>query len=455
MARTRTVHRCTDCGSSSPQWVGRCPGCGEWNTLVEEVEAPAAPAAEAWAGWGGAGPVTPVAPSTREAGVEVAATPTGIGELDRVLSGGLVPGSVTLLAGAPGTGKSTLAVQVAGAMAAGGASVLYVCAEESPAQVRRRAGRLGARDDRLWLSGEALLPRVIADVDEVKPDVLVIDSVQSVADPELPGSPGSVTQVREVAQRLVREAKQRDLATVLIGHVTKDGALAGPRVLEHVVDTVLELDGDRHHALRVLRAVKHRFGSTAELGLFELGENGLAGVPDPSGLFLADRLTGVPGSAVVPTIEGHRPLLVELQALVTESSLAEPRRSATGLDRSRVSLLVAVLTQRAGIGLGKHDIYALAAGGVRVTEPGADLALALALASAHANLPVPADLVATGEVGLAGEVRSVTGIERRLAEAARLGFRRAIVPASAPEPPDGIEVVRVRSLSDALVAALD
>ncbi|HMJ79126.1 MAG TPA: DNA repair protein RadA [Iamia sp.] len=453
MAKVRTLHRCTDCGGTSPQWVGRCPACGEWNTLVEEKdEAAATASAPAWAGWGAATPVAPARPSTDGPEDEVQPVPTGVDELDRVLSGGLVPGSVTLLGGAPGTGKSTLILQAAAGLARGGATVLYACAEESPAQVRDRARRLGALHDRLWLVGESLVPRIMASVDEVRPDVLIVDSAQSVADPELSSSPGSVAQVREIAQRLVREAKTRTLATVLIGHVTKDGALAGPRVLEHVVDTVLELDGDRHHALRLLRAVKHRFGSTSELGLFQLGEVGLEGVPDPSGLFLADRLPGVPGSTVVPTIEGHRPLLVEVQALVAGSTLAEPRRSSTGLDRGRVSMLLAVLIKRLELDLGKADVYALAAGGVKITEPAADLGLALAITSAASGRPVPAELVACGEIGLGGEVRSVNSLERRLSEAARLGFTRAVVPASAPDPPAGITAIRVRSLNEAIAA---
>ncbi len=452
MARARTVHRCTECGTTTPQWIGRCPACAAWSSLVEETEPAPEAAVPGWAGWGADGPVAPAHPSTRGPEGEAAPLATGIGELDRVLAGGLVPGSVTLLGGAPGTGKSTLVLQAAAGLARAGATVLYTCAEESPAQVRERARRLGALHDRLWLVGESLIPRLLAAVDEVEPDVLVVDSAQSVADPEVASTPGSVAQVREVSQRLVREAKTRGLATVLIGHVTKDGALAGPRVLEHVVDTVLELDGDRHHSLRLLRALKHRFGSTSELGLFQLGETGLDGVPDPSGLFLADRLPGVPGSTVVPTLEGHRPLLVELQALVTPTNLAEPRRTSHGLDRSRVSVLLAVLATRAGVRVQTADVYTLAAGGVRVTEPGADLALALAVASAASGVAVPAGVVACGEVGLGGEVRQVAGIERRLAEAARLGFTEAVVPTSAPEPPDGVTLLRVRSLAEAIAA---
>lgn len=437
MPKLRTVYRCTDCGSGFPQWAGRCGACGEWNSLVEEVEE-ARPLNIAGTGAGThdhrqwasrvsdrAVPITDV-----DMGA-FAHRLTGIGELDRVLGGGLVAGSVTLLGGEPGIGKSTLLLQALASLAARGERCLLISAEESKQQVRLRAARLGALPANLWLLSETAMPDVVAAVDDVKPDVLVLDSIQSVFEPELGSAPGSVAQVRECAQRLVGLAKDRSLATILVGHVTKDGALAGPRVLEHVVDTVLSFEGERHHSLRLLRAVKHRFGATGELGLFEMGEDGLAGVPDAAGLFLGDRSDGVPGSVVVPAMEGQRPLLVELQALVAPTNLPMPRRSAQGLDSGRLALLLAVLHRRAHLSTEKSDVYASAVGGVRITEPAADLALGLALASAVADRPFPADVVACGEVGLAGEVRQVAHMDRRLAEASRLGFRRAVVPASA------------------------
>lgn len=378
------------------------------------------------------------------------AQPTGVSELDRVLGGGLVRGSVTLLGGEPGIGKSTLLMHLAAAFGAS-RKVLYVSAEESRQQVRLRAERLDALRPRIWLSAEGVLPHILASVEEIDPDVLVVDSIQAVHDPELGSAPGSVGQVRACAHQLVQVAKTRGMATILVGHVTKEGSLAGPRVLEHVVDTVLAFEGDRHHALRLLRAVKHRFGSTQELGLFEMGDAGLQGVPDPSGLFLADRRQGSPGSVVVPTMEGHRPLLVELQALVAHSSLPAPRRSAQGLDGGRLAMLLAVLERRAGLGaLASSDVYALAVGGVRVVEPGADLGIALAVASALVDQSLPAGLVACGEIGLAGELRQVGQTARRLAEAARLGFTHAVVPTSAPDPPAGMEVRRAPTLAEAI-----
>jgi DNA repair protein RadA/Sms len=304
----------------------------------------------------------------------------------------------------------------------------------------------------LWLATETDLARVLAAAGEVIPEVLVVDSIQTIADNTLGSSPGSVVQVQACAQALVEFAKQRSLAVVLVGHVTKDGSLAGPRALEHLVDTVLSFEGERHHALRLLRALKHRFGPTGELGLFEMGELGLVGVPDPSGLFLGDRRPDAPGSVVVPAMEGRRPLLVELQGLVVESRLTQPRRSAQGLDSGRLSVLIAVLDRRANISVGPSDVYASAVGGVRVVEPAADLALALALASSHKDHVIPPDLVACGEIGLAGEVRQVAHLSRRLAEAARLGFKRALVPMSAPDGPSGLQMIRVSSLREALLA---
>ena len=375
---------------------------------------------------------------------------THVGELDRVLQGGLVPGSVTVLGGEPGIGKSTLLLQALAGLAKAGQRCLYVTAEESAQQVRLRAERLGALPPHLWLVSDTALPHVLDHIEAVAPDVVAVDSIQTVFDPDMSSAPGSVAQVRECAHRLVRVSKERAMSSVLVGHVTKEGSLAGPRVLEHLVDTVLSFEGERHHALRLLRAVKHRFGATDELGLFEMTDEGLASVPDPSALFLADRRPGTSGSVVAPVLDGHRPLLVEVQALVAPSSLPAPRRSAQGLDNGRLALVVAVLQQHVQLPFVKHDVHTVIAGGVTAVEPGVDLALALALASAHRGLPVPPDVVACGEVGLGGELRQVHQTARRLAEAARLGFRRAIVPASAPlELPD-IDVLRVRTLEEAV-----
>lgn len=447
MARTRSTYRCGACGAEGPQWTGRCAGCGEWNTIVEERVAP--PAA--------IGPSTPpvswAMPIAEVDGEGWEPRPVGVGELDRVLGGGLVAGSVTLLGGEPGIGKSTLLLQALAGLAASGARCLLACGEESAQQVRLRAARLGALDPNLWIVAETELPAILAHAASVAPDVLVVDSIQTVHDPELASAPGSVAQVRECAHRLVRAAKDGGMATLLVGHLTKDGTLAGPRVLEHVVDTVLSFEGERHHALRLLRAVKHRFGSTAELGLFEMTDAGLVGVPDPGRLFLSDRQVSAPGSVVVPTLEGHRPLLVELQALVARSQLTMPRRSSQGVDAGRVAMVAAVLEERVKVQLAGADVYTLAVGGVRVMEPGADLALALALVSSLTDTPLPPDLVACGEIGLCGELRQVGQTGRRLAEAARLGFRRAVVPASSPEPPPGLEVVRASTVVEAMARA--
>ncbi|MHB8669718.1 MAG: DNA repair protein RadA [Acidimicrobiales bacterium] len=472
MAQVRTGHRCGACGATAPRWAGRCPGCGEWNSLVAQARSSApggrsAAPGEARSGGG--------APPVRLDDVDAssgAPRPTTIAELDRVLGGGLVPGSVTLLGGEPGIGKSTLLLQALAGLAADGARCLLVTAEESLPQVRRRAERLGlcgsgravdapgadraagvrgeGRSGELWLVPETSLADIVETVGRLTPDHLVVDSIQTVSDGALGSGPGSVAQVRECAHRLVQLAKEQGMATLLVGHVTKDGGLAGPRVLEHVVDTVLSFEGERHHALRMLRALKHRFGPTGELGLFEMGERGLACVPDAGGRFLADRRPGAAGSIVAPLMEGRRPLLVEIQALVAPSGLVQPRRSAQGLDGGRLSLILAVLERRTGLGLGSSDVYASAAGGVRVVEPAADLALALAVASSWSGVALPEDLVACAEVGLGGELRQVAQPVRRLTEAARLGFRRVITASTGPDAPPGITVLRADSLEEAL-----
>jgi DNA repair protein RadA/Sms len=450
MAKLRLVYRCTECAGSHPKWSGRCITCGAWNSLVEDVEGPEEPLVSLAAGMslvapGEAKPITEVDGSIGQP------QPTTIPELDRVLGGGIVPGSVTLLGGEPGIGKSTLLMQL---LAAWPARTLYVTAEESAQQVRLRAERLGALNENVWLLPEMNLHNIFKAIASVQPNLIVIDSIQTIADPELSSPPGSVVQVRGCAHRLVQEAKRSNIPVVLVGHVTKEGGLAGPRVLEHVVDTVLSFEGERHNALRLLRASKHRFGPTSELGLFEMTDAGMVGVPDASQLFLADRRTGVPGSVVVPTIEGQRPLLVELQALTNSvSGGAPPRRSAQGVDSGRLALLLAVLERRARISLAGHEVYASVVGGVKLAEPGADLGLCLALVSAVVNKPLPADLVVIGEVGLAGEVRQVAQVGRRLAEAARLGFTRAIVPASASTKVDGIRVEGAATLTEALALA--
>ena len=442
--RTRTVHRCADCGASSPVWAGRCPGCDAWNTLVEEraTETASVPA----------GPRGPARRISEVETADVAPGPTSVGELDRVLAGGVVPGSVTLLGGEPGIGKSTLLLQAAAGMARRGRTVLYLSAEESAAQVRRRAGRLGATPDDLWLASDTDLPALVGHLDEIRPSLVVVDSIQTLHDPSLSSAPGSVAQVRECTHRLVTEARARDVAVVLVGHVTKDGGLAGPRVLEHLVDTVLAFEGDRHHALRLLRAVKHRYGGTGELGVFEMTDRGLVGIDDPSALFLADRRVGEAGSVVVPVLEGGRPLMVEVQALLADTSLPTPRRQAQGVDGGRLGMLLAVLQQRAGVSVAGKDVWVTVAGGVRAGEPAVDLGIALAVVSAVTDVAVPSDVVVCGEVGLAGELRQVGHLDRRMSEAARLGFRRVVVPPSAPAPPDGCEAVRATGLREAIAA---
>jgi DNA repair protein RadA/Sms len=452
--RERTVHRCSECGSVHLRWGGKCSQCGAWNSLVEERVVPTPRAsgssAPSWAGLTEA-VVEPIALGdvSLDGGLPRA---TGVAELDRSLAGGLVPGSVTLVGGEPGIGKSTLLLQLAAAWATRGGRALIVAAEESAEQVRRRAERLGAAVDGLSILPTSSLPAALEAAERFQPDLLIVDSIQAIADPAVGASGGSVSQVRECAAQLVHYAKRRGVATVLVGHVTKDGALAGPRVLEHLVDTVCSFDGERHHALRILTVTKHRFGPTGELGVFEMTSGGLAGVEDPSKLLLGDRRPGIAGSVVVPVLEGRRPILVELQALVARSSLATPRRSVQGIPAGRLSLAVAVLEQRVGCSLATMDVFVSIVGGVKVSEPAIDLALGLALVSAAVGVPLGADLVACGEVGLGGELRQVVHTDRRLAEAARLGFTRACLPVSAPDPPESMAVVRTASLAEAVLA---
>lgn len=444
--KIRTLHTCTDCGTSHPKWAGQCTGCGEWNTLVEEVAAASVDRAEPASGHPASDPVLIGDIDT----VIGRPQPTGIGELDRVLGGGIVPGSVTLVGGEPGIGKSTLLLQL---LAWWPGRTLYVSAEESAQQVRLRAERLGAVRPDLWLHAETSLPRIIAAIDDVRPHLVVVDSIQTVADPTIGSPPGSVSQVRSCAHQLVVEAKRRGVPVVMVGHVTKDGGLAGPRVLEHVVDSVLSFEGHRHHSLRLLRATKHRFGPTGELGLFEMAASGLVGVPDASSLFLADRRTGVAGSAVVPTMEGQRPIVIEVQALTADAPPQVPaRRTTQGVDSGRLALLLAVLQRRARVPVGQHDVYASTVGGVKLTEPGLDLGVCAAVVSALTNRPLPSDLVVFGEVGLGGELRQVGRAPRRMTEAARLGFTRAIVPANSPDS-DDLRVVRASTITEALAAA--
>jgi DNA repair protein RadA/Sms len=445
MTRTSVRYVCTACGYESPKWLGRCTECGEWGSLGETAR-PAAPRSRTSAAL-----TTAPVPLATVDGVGAARLATGVPDLDRVLGGGLIPGSVTLIGGEPGIGKSTVLLQALGALARRGVRCLLVSAEESPSQVRLRADRLDTLAPELLVVGETSLPAIIAHVENVEPTVLAVDSIQTVHDPDAPGAPGSVTQVRDGAQRLVRLAKENDIATLLVGHVTKDGGLAGPRALEHVVDTVLSFEGDRHHALRMLRALKHRFGSTDELGLMEMTEHGLAGVVDPSALFLADRRAGAPGSAVVPVMEGSRTMCVEVQGLVTESGAGPARRTTQSLDGSRLALIVAVLQERGRVVLAGKDVFASVAGNVRVGESSADLGIALALSSSWYDHPLTPDTVVVGEIGLGGEVRQAAQTPRRLAEARRLGFRRAIVSTSTPDVA-GMRLVRVATLADALDA---
>ena len=452
-ARDVSVYRCQQCGFASPK-PGTCPDCrratGDLVPLVEERAASARGPRRAATSPERPRPLREI---SLERGDRLA---TGLGELDRVLGGGVVRGSLVLIGGDPGIGKSTLLLQAARALARAAPPVLYISAEESAAQVKMRADRLGIAADGLLLWAETDLSAVQAALDDVKPRALIVDSIQTVYLPELESAPGSVAQVRECGARLMTLARGLGVATFLVGHVTKEGALAGPRVLEHLVDTVLYFEGESHHAYRILRAVKNRFGSTNEIGVFEMGERGLAEVTNPSGFFLAERPQGAAGSVIVSSLEGTRPLLLELQALVARASFGTPRRTVLGADYNRVCLLLAVLEKLGGMPLASQDVFVNVAGGGRVTEPAADLGIVVATASSYMDRAIPGDALVLGEVGLTGEVRAVSGVELRLREAAALGFRRAVVPRT--NAGDGaklpLEVRGVATVGEALDALL-
>jgi DNA repair protein RadA/Sms len=443
---------CTDCGTQHARWVGRCTGCGAWQTLVEEVvaNAPAAEPARALAA-GAVRGARGKALALRE--IDAGAAPrlaTGIAELDRVLGGGLVPGSVVLLGGEPGVGKSTLALQLAARVRSQGRSVLYVTGEESAEQLRLRAERLGDVPGDVLVLAETRVEALAEPWREHEPALVVVDSIQTLHTDRVESAPGSVAQVRESAALLANTAKGRGAALVLIGHVTKEGILAGPRVLEHLVDVVLGFEGDRTHAHRVLRASKNRFGSTQEIGVFRMDESGLAGVENPSELFLAERRPSAPGSCVAPLVEGTRPMLVEIQALVAPAGYGTARRTSLGIDDGRVALILAVLDRASDVDLVARDVYVNVTGGVRVGEPAADLALALALASSRLDVPLPADVAACGEIGLGGEVRRVGRLDLRVREAVRLGFGRILAPPAAAGAPGGDRIVPVESVAAAV-----
>lgn len=447
--RDRTVFACKECGHETPKWVGRCPGCNEWNTSVEWHEPKAAP---------------PGLTGTAESTVQLAdirienkpRLPLGIAEFDRVLGGGVVAGSLILIGGDPGIGKSTLILQAAGAVASAEHPVVYLAGEESASQVKLRAERLGLPGDGLYVASETALERALEQAADHSPVLVVVDSIQTVYCESLEGGrsgPGSLAQLRESTLLLMRWAKQSGVPVFVIGHVTKDGDIAGPRMLEHIVDVVLYLEGDRFSSYRLLRGVKNRFGSIDEVGVFEMAGDGLRGVENPSEAFIAERPADPIGSAIVPTLEGSRPVLVEVQALTSPTVTPTPRRTATGLDISRLLLVTAVLSRRLNLPLAQMDVIANVVGGLRIGEPAVDLGLALAIISSHKDRAFPADLVAIGEVGLSGELRSVSHLERRLLEAERLGFKRCILPESTlsrQRPQTGIQLIPAAGLREAV-----
>ena len=450
-ARTRVAYRCSECGWEAAKWVGRCGECQTWGSVTEVA---------ATTPRSSAGPVTsPAVPIGQVDVTESTFRTSGVPELDRVLGGGLVPGAAILLAGEPGVGKSTLLLEVASQTSRTGRRTLYVTGEESASQVRLRADRTSAVHDELYLAAETDLGAVLSHLDAVQPSLLVLDSIQTISAADVDGVPGGVTQVKEVAAALIRVAKTRAITVMIVGHVTKDGSIAGPRVLEHIVDVVLHFEGDRNSRFRMVRAMKNRFGPVDEVGCFDLSAGGITAVTDPTGLFVEHHRRRVPGTCVAVTMEGRRPLLAEVQALVTTSAAERPRRTTSGLDASRMAMVLAVLQQHCGIRLHAHDVFASTVGGARLIEPASDLALAIALASATYGLPPPQSVVAMGEIGLAGELRQVRDLPQRIAEAARMGFEVAVVP-SGPERmgphsvkrpgATGIRVVEVPDVASAL-----
>ena len=453
--KQKTVFACQECGAQSPKWLGRCADCGAWNSLVEERQLPPATAGAAASG-------APRYSLAAAAGPQLYADidtivaeriSTGVSEFDRVLGGGVVPGSLVLIGGEPGIGKSTLLLQAAAHFAKSVGPVLYSSGEESEHQIKSRGERLGVEPAPFYILAETCLERILEEIARLRPAFIIVDSVQTVFSLKFQSAPGSIGQVRESATQLLFAAKGQNIPTFLVGHVTKDGALAGPKALEHIVDTVLYFEGEKHHAHRVIRAVKNRFGAVSELGVFEMTGQGLRGVANPSQLFLAERRTGAPGSAVLSCVEGSRPLLVEVQALVSSSTYGNARRMASGIDSNRLSLLLAVLEKRAGMNLIAEDVFINVAGGIAVDEPAADLAVTGAVASSLRNRTVRAGTAVFGEVGLAGEVRGVSQAALRVREAAQMGFTRCVIPegnCSPDDVPAGIELVGVRTVSEAL-----
>ncbi|AST94016.1 DNA repair protein RadA [Sutcliffiella cohnii] len=451
MAKTKTKFICQDCGYESPKWMGKCPGCNAWNSMTEEIEKKASRR-------GGfttsdssivrkPEPITSIE-SRKEPRIR-----TEMKELNRVLGGGIVQGSLVLIGGDPGIGKSTLLLQVCAQLASNKQRVLYLSGEESVQQTKLRADRLNVSADELFVLAETDFEFISKAIDEVKPDFVIVDSIQTIYHPAVTSAPGSVSQVRECTSELMRIAKTKNIAIFIVGHVTKEGAIAGPRLLEHMVDTVLYFEGERHHTYRILRSVKNRFGSTNEMGIFEMKEEGLREVANPSEIFLEERSKGAAGSTVVASMEGTRPVLVEIQALISPTSFGNPRRMATGIDHNRVSLIMAVLEKRAGLLLQNQDAYLKVAGGVKLDEPAIDLAVAVSIASSFRNQSTEATDVVIGEVGLTGEVRRVSRIEQRVQEAAKLGFKRIIIPErnlGGWTPPEGIVILGVSTINQAL-----